>query len=122
MADSAEQHGVQLASAALLLGENRGLGITGGIAQLLTRRLLADTEWNGLDYLVVDLPPGTADIQQFVFALSGRALYAQHGLTAHRWKVSSAAVGPNVGQLPRGRLRSCYEPGGKPRPCQRRAP
>lgn len=69
------QHGVQLASAALLLGENQGLGITGGIAQLLTRRLLADTEWNGLDYLVVDLPPGTADIQQFVFALSGRALY-----------------------------------------------
>lgn len=69
------QHGVQLASAALLLGENQGLGITGGIAQLLARRLLADTEWNGLDYLVVDLPPGTADIQQFVFALSGRALY-----------------------------------------------
>src|ERR1700728_3856327 len=32
------QHGVQLASAAFLLGENQGLGITGGIAQLLTRR------------------------------------------------------------------------------------
>jgi len=69
------QHGVQLASAAFLLGENQGLGITGGIAQLLTRRLLADTEWDSLDYLVMDLPPGTADIQQFVFALSGRALY-----------------------------------------------
>jgi ATP-binding protein involved in chromosome partitioning len=69
------QHGVQLASAAFLLGENQGLGITGGIAQLLARRLLAETEWDGLDYLVVDLPPGTADIQQFVFALSGRALY-----------------------------------------------
>ena len=69
------QHGVQLASAAFLLGENQGLGITGGIAQLLTRRLLADTEWGSLDYLVMDLPPGTADIQQFVFALSGRALY-----------------------------------------------
>jgi ATP-binding protein involved in chromosome partitioning len=74
------QHGVQLASAAFLLGENQGLGITGGIAQLLVRRLLADTQWDGLDYLVVDLPPGTADIQQFVFALSdqalsGRALY-----------------------------------------------
>jgi len=69
------QHGVQLASAAFLLGENQGLGVTGGIAQLLVRRLLGDTEWDGLDYLVVDLPPGTADIQQFVFALSGRPLY-----------------------------------------------
>ena len=69
------RHGVQLASAAFLLGENQGLGVTGGIAQLLTQRLLADTEWDGLDYLVVDLPPGTSDIQQVVFALSGRPLY-----------------------------------------------
>jgi ATP-binding protein involved in chromosome partitioning len=68
------QHGVQLASAALLLGENQGLGIGGGIAQLLVRRLLDDTDWGGLDYLVVDLPPGTAEIQQFVFALSGRPM------------------------------------------------
>ena len=64
-------HGVQLASAALLLGENQGLGIDGGIAQLLVRRLISDTTWNGLDYLVIDLPPGTADIQQFVFTLRG---------------------------------------------------
>jgi ATP-binding protein involved in chromosome partitioning len=69
------QHGVQLASAAFLLGENQGLGIGGGVAQLLVRRLLADTEWDGLDYLVIDLPPGTADIQQFVFALSGRRMH-----------------------------------------------
>ena len=69
------QHGVQLASAAFQLGENQGLGITGGIAQLLARRLLADTDWDGLDYLVIDLPPGTADVQQFVFALSGRPLF-----------------------------------------------
>jgi ATP-binding protein involved in chromosome partitioning len=69
------QHGVQLASAAFLLGENQGLGIHGGIAQLLVRRLMSDTDWTGLDYLVLDLPPGTADIQQFVFALTGRAMY-----------------------------------------------
>jgi ATP-binding protein involved in chromosome partitioning len=69
------QHGVQLASAAFLLGENQGLGIHGGIAQLLVRRLMSDTDWTGLDYLVLDLPPGTADIQQFVFALTGRPMY-----------------------------------------------
>jgi ATP-binding protein involved in chromosome partitioning len=68
------QHGVQLASAAFLLGENQGLAVSGGIAQLLVRRLLSDSDFEGLDYLVVDLPPGTADIQQFVFALSGRPM------------------------------------------------
>jgi ATP-binding protein involved in chromosome partitioning len=66
------QHGVRLASAAFLLGENQGLAIDGGVAQLLVRRLLSDSDFGNLDYLVVDLPPGTADIQQFVFALSGR--------------------------------------------------
>jgi ATP-binding protein involved in chromosome partitioning len=68
------QHGVQLASAAFLLGENQGLAIDGGVAQLLVRRLLSDSDFGSLDYLVVDLPPGTADIQQFVFALSGRPM------------------------------------------------
>jgi ATP-binding protein involved in chromosome partitioning len=67
-------HGVRLASAAFLLGENQGLGIHGGIAQLLVRRLISDADWGDLDYLVIDLPPGTADIQQFVFALTGRQL------------------------------------------------
>jgi ATP-binding protein involved in chromosome partitioning len=68
------QHGVQLASAAFLLGENQGLAIDGSIARLLVRRLLSDSDFHDLDYLVVDLPPGTADIQQFVFALSGRPI------------------------------------------------
>jgi ATP-binding protein involved in chromosome partitioning len=67
-------HGVRLASAAFLLGENQGLGIGGGIAQLLVRRLISDSDWGDVDYLVIDLPPGTADIQQFVFALTGRRL------------------------------------------------
>jgi ATP-binding protein involved in chromosome partitioning len=68
------QHGVQLASAAFLLGENQGLAIEGGVAQLLVRRLISDTDFSDLDYLVVDLPPGTADIQQFVFALAARPM------------------------------------------------
>jgi ATP-binding protein involved in chromosome partitioning len=68
------QHGVQLASAAFLLGENQALAVGGSIAQLLVRRLVSDSDWDDLDYLVMDLPPGTADIQQFVFALSGRPM------------------------------------------------
>ena len=70
-----ERHGVQLASAGFLIGEGQGLGVAAGLAELLVRRLIIDTEWDSPECLVVDLPPGTADIQQFVFALRGRPLH-----------------------------------------------
>jgi ATP-binding protein involved in chromosome partitioning len=70
-----ERHGIQLASAAFLIGENQGLGVAAGLAELLVRRLITDTDWDNPDCLVVDLPPGTADIQQFVFALRGRPVH-----------------------------------------------
>jgi ATP-binding protein involved in chromosome partitioning len=79
-----ERHGLQLASAGFLMGEAQGLGVTAGIAQLLVRRLIFDTDWGSTgpgsdprypDCLVVDLPPGTADIQQFVFELRGAPVH-----------------------------------------------
>jgi ATP-binding protein involved in chromosome partitioning len=70
-----ERHGVQVASAAFLLGENQALGVQAGLAQLLVRRLIADAAWSEVDCLVVDLPPGTADIQQFVFGLGSRPVF-----------------------------------------------
>jgi ATP-binding protein involved in chromosome partitioning len=72
--ETVSRHGVRLASAAFLLGENQALAVDGRIAQLLVRRLIADSAWGDLDYLVMDLPPGTADIQQFAFTLSGHRL------------------------------------------------
>jgi ATP-binding protein involved in chromosome partitioning len=69
------RHGIQLASAGFLLGENQGLGIAANIAQLLVHRLVADAAWEDVDCLVVDLPPGTADIQQSVFGLRSRPLF-----------------------------------------------
>jgi ATP-binding protein involved in chromosome partitioning len=70
-----ERHGIQLASAGFLLGEAQGLGIQSDIAQLLVHRLIADAAWDGVDCLLVDLPPGTADIQQFVFGLGTQPVY-----------------------------------------------
>jgi ATP-binding protein involved in chromosome partitioning len=69
------QHGVQLASAAFLMGESQGLGIAAPIAELLVRRLISGTDWEDLDCLVADLPPGTADVQQLVFGLGQRRLF-----------------------------------------------
>jgi ATP-binding protein involved in chromosome partitioning len=69
------KHGVQIMSAAFLLGEAQALSVEAQIAKMIVRRMLADTVWDGLDCLVVDLPPGTADIQQFVFALRRNEVY-----------------------------------------------
>ena len=74
--EAAERYGVQLASAALLIGEAQGLGVAAPIAQLLVHRLIADVDWDGIECLVVDLPPGIADIQQFVFGLGTRTVIA----------------------------------------------
>jgi ATP-binding protein involved in chromosome partitioning len=85
---AAEQHGVQIASAAFLIGESQGLGFQAPLAQLLVHRLISGTAWDTVDCLIVDLPPGTADIQQLVFALGSRPTFAllvvTPQLVAHR--------------------------------------
>jgi ATP-binding protein involved in chromosome partitioning len=70
-----DRHGIQVASAAFLMGEDQALGVHANLAELIVWRLIADTDWDRPDCLVVDLPPGTADIPQFIFSLGGRAVH-----------------------------------------------
>lgn len=71
--EAVSRHGVQLASAGFLIGENQALGMHAGLAQAIASRLITQTAWNpDTDCLVIDLPPGTADIQQLVFGQRGR--------------------------------------------------
>jgi ATP-binding protein involved in chromosome partitioning len=56
-------YGIQSMSIGYLIDEEtpmiwRGPMVTSALEQLLT-----DTNWNDLDYLIIDLPPGTGDIQ-----------------------------------------------------------
>ncbi len=56
-------HGLQVMSMAFLVDDNtpvvwRGPMVSGALMQLLTQ-----SAWDELDYLVVDMPPGTGDIQ-----------------------------------------------------------
>jgi ATP-binding protein involved in chromosome partitioning len=58
-----EAHGIQAMSIGFLIDTDtpmvwRGPMVTGALEQLLR-----DTKWHDLDYLVIDLPPGTGDIQ-----------------------------------------------------------
>ncbi|CAN7313964.1 iron-sulfur cluster carrier protein ApbC [Massilia sp. LjRoot122] len=58
-----ENHGVQVSSIGFMIDPDepmvwRGPMVTGALQQLLEQ-----TNWRDLDYLIVDMPPGTGDIQ-----------------------------------------------------------
>ena len=58
------RYGLVLMSAGFIIGEDQPLVWEANLVRLLTRQLLRNVNWGGLEYLIVDLPPGTADIQQ----------------------------------------------------------
>jgi ATP-binding protein involved in chromosome partitioning len=59
-----ENYGVQLMSIGLLLNNpNEAMIWRGPMATQALEQMLRSTNWKDLDYLLIDLPPGTGDIQ-----------------------------------------------------------
>lgn len=56
-------HGVQSMSIGYLIDEKAPMVWRGPMVSMALQQLLHDTVWDDLDYLVIDLPPGTGDIQ-----------------------------------------------------------
>ncbi len=56
-------HGVQVMSAGFLVDEETPMIWRGPMVTQALQQLINETQWEALDYLVVDLPPGTGDIQ-----------------------------------------------------------
>jgi ATP-binding protein involved in chromosome partitioning len=56
-------HGVQAISIGLFLGDDTPAIWRGPMTTQYLQQLLTTTLWQDLDYLVIDLPPGTGDIQ-----------------------------------------------------------
>jgi ATP-binding protein involved in chromosome partitioning len=56
-------HGVQAMSIGLFLGDDTPAIWRGPMTTQYLQQLLTTTLWKDLDYLVIDLPPGTGDIQ-----------------------------------------------------------
>ena len=58
-----ERHGLQVMSMALLVADDQPVIWRGPMLHSAVRQFLFDVAWHDLDYLVVDLPPGTGDAQ-----------------------------------------------------------
>ena len=58
-----ENHGLQMSSIGLLIDVDQPMVWRGPMVTQALQQLLAQTNWKDLDYLVIDLPPGTGDIQ-----------------------------------------------------------
>jgi len=58
-----ENYGVQVMSIGFLVGQDEAMIWRGPMATQALEQLLRQTNWKDLDYLVVDMPPGTGDIQ-----------------------------------------------------------
>jgi ATP-binding protein involved in chromosome partitioning len=56
-------HGVKVMSIGFLIEEEQPMVWRGPMVTQALQQLLNDTDWGELDYLVVDMPPGTGDIQ-----------------------------------------------------------
>jgi len=58
-----EQYGLKLMSMGFLLDDAAPAILRGPMVTRYTQQFLRQVEWGELDYLVLDLPPGTGDIQ-----------------------------------------------------------
>jgi ATP-binding protein involved in chromosome partitioning len=56
-------HGVKLMSMGMLLGDDSPAALRGPMVTRFTQQFLRQVAWEDLDVLVLDLPPGTGDIQ-----------------------------------------------------------
>jgi ATP-binding protein involved in chromosome partitioning len=57
-----EKYGVKVLSIGFLVDPNRAIPWRGPMASKALKQLFSDAEWDNLDYMLIDLPPGTGDI------------------------------------------------------------
>jgi len=58
-----EAYGLKIMSIASSIRDDQAVSWRGPMATVALKNLLLNTQWNELDYLIIDMPPGTGDIQ-----------------------------------------------------------
>jgi ATP-binding protein involved in chromosome partitioning len=57
-----DQYGIKIMSIGLLVDEKDAVVWRGPMASSAIRQFITDVDWGELDYLIIDMPPGTGDI------------------------------------------------------------
>ena len=60
--DPVENYGVKILSIGFFVDPDNAIVWRGGLASNAIKQLLTDANWGELDYMLIDLPPGTSDI------------------------------------------------------------
>jgi ATP-binding protein involved in chromosome partitioning len=71
--DPLEVDGVKVMSVGFLLAEAQMFAMPAVLASFVGHQLVKGVRWGQIEYLIIDLPPGTADLQQQLFATIGLA-------------------------------------------------
>ena len=69
MHEPVERYGLKLMSVGFLISEAQALTLPAMLIHGALRQLLRDVAWGPLDFMIVDTPPGTADLQQELLSL-----------------------------------------------------
>jgi ATP-binding protein involved in chromosome partitioning len=70
-----ESHGVKVMSIGFFVGEDEAVVWRGPMLHKALTQFLQDVEWGALDYLLVDLPPGTGDVSMTLAQLLPQAQF-----------------------------------------------
>jgi ATP-binding protein involved in chromosome partitioning len=57
-----EKYGIKMMSIGLLVDEKQAVVWRGPMVSSAIRQFVTDVDWGALDYLIIDMPPGTGDI------------------------------------------------------------
>jgi ATP-binding protein involved in chromosome partitioning len=69
-----EEFGIRLMSSGFIVAEDQALTWSADLVGLLLNQLIWSTRWGTLDFLVIDMPPGTSDVVQDIMRVLPEAL------------------------------------------------
>lgn len=93
------QYGIECISIGLLIPEDQAVVWRGPMVSSALRQFMTDVKWSNLDYLVIDMPPGTGDIH-LTLAQTAKVSGAIVVTTPQNLSTSDAYKGASMFSIP----------------------